>query len=287
MTVRILVTGATGRLGKLVTTGLARRGAHVRVLTRRPLVAATLFGGNVEITTGDFSDLESLDRALTGIDRVFLLSPIGKRLAQHQIAVIDATRRSEAQRIVKVSGSDWTIQAPGSSIAGAAHRTAELHLAASGLEHVVLRPSAWMQVSLAGHIAAARRGEALYAPYGDAGVGFVDARDIADVAVNRLLADIVEPGPLVLTGPEALTLADIAAIAGRVLGRRIGVADRRPDNRPVPHVDPFERRAVAEFMELIGAGNATNVTGTVSQILGRPPRTVAGFLAEHLALATA
>ncbi len=185
----VLVTGATGKLGRIIVRGLLALGEPVRAFTRRPEVATSLFGKRVEIAEGDFHDRASLDRAFTSIDRVLLLAPISEALLAQQIAVIEAAQRNGVQRVVKISGSDWTIDPPGHSIAGAAHAEVERVLGASGLEWSSLRPNAWMQVSLPGHVANIKAGRALSSVYGDAAVGFIDARDIANVAIHQLLAD--------------------------------------------------------------------------------------------------
>ena len=283
MTSPIIITGATGRLGRIVTKLLLDRGERVRVFTRRPAVATSLFGDAAEIAVGDFDERASLDRALGGVEKVLLLSPISQHLVRDQIGVIDAAERHHVARIVKISGSDWTIEPSGQSISGDAHAAVEAHLEASLIENVAIRPNGWMQVSLPNLIAQVKADQALFSPYGDAGVGMIDARDIADVAVHQLLASHVTPGPLVITGGEIVTARDIATIASRLLHRPVVITNERPAGLVPPHSpESFEGRAVAQFMTLIRAGRAAQTTDTVQRLLGRAPRTVAEFLAQHL-----
>lgn len=279
MPLSILVTGATGKLGRLIVQRLLDLGEPVRAFTRRPDVADALFGDRVELAEGDFRDPLSVARALTGVDRVVLLSPIGERLAQDQIAVIGAAEAARVERIVKISGSDWTVDPPGRSISGAAHAEVERRLAASRIASVALRPNAWMQVSLPSQIARIKAGQALVAAYGDALVSFIDARDIADVTVQQCLAPELAQGPLVLTGAQSLGIGDVAKLASRITKRDLAV-DAAPSNGLAPL--GFEQRAVAEFMVLLREGRAAATTSTVADLLGRPPRTVEAFLAEHL-----
>jgi uncharacterized protein YbjT (DUF2867 family) len=276
----ILVTGATGRLGRIIVRDLLTLGHPTRAFTRRPQIATSLFGKNVEIAEGDFLDAGTLDRAFSSVDRVLLLSPISEHLAAQQQAVIDAALRNGASRVVKISGSDWTIEPEGRSISGAAHFEVERHLAASGLQWAALRPNAWMQVSLPGHIANVKAGKGLSSTYGDARVGFIDARDISAVAVNQLLAERVANGPLVLTGSEAITVRDIAGIAARLLHKPIVVTE--PVAGMASAELTFEQRAVREFMVLLREGRAAQITNIVPELLGRAPRTVEAYLAEHL-----
>lgn len=283
MTRPILVTGATGRLGQLLTRRLLDSADRVRVLTRRPDEAHRLFGDQVEVAVGDFGDRESLSKALQDIERLFLLSPISENLARHQAALIDAAADAKVRRIVKISGSDWTIAHAARSIAGSQHRQVEAHLAQSGIPHASLRPNAWMQVSLAPVVAAALKGDDLPSRYSGAPVSFIDANDIADVAARVLHAGATESGALVLTGPKALTPADIASLVSDILRRPVGIS-----TQPAPSShggDAFALKAVGEFGALIAEGVAAPVTDTVERILGRRPSSVRQFLARQLSAA--
>lgn len=282
MSAPILVTGATGRLGQLVTARLLEQNQRVRVFTRRPEAARALFGARVEIAPGDFADRDSLHKALAGTRKLFLLSPISERLAEEQIAAAGAAVIEGGSRIVKISGSDWTIDPPGVSISGDAHAAVEWHLRGLNIEHVCIRPNAWMQVALLNTIRQAMTGQVLNARHGTARVAYIDARDIADVAVHQLLAPRVADKPLIITGSEAVSIRDIAGILARVLHRPIGVAETSGSVAPLLG-DGFEHRAVAQFGTLIAAGRAATVTRVVPELLGHAPRTVKAFITEHFA----
>ncbi|SNB63349.1 MULTISPECIES: NAD(P)H-binding protein [unclassified Agrobacterium] len=278
----ILVTGATGKLGQRVVSRLLQSQAEVRVLARRREGALKLWGDRVDISEGNFSDPASLKEAARGIDRVFLLSPIGETLAADQKAVIDSALSAGVSRIVKISGSDWTIKNAARSISGAAHREVEQHLAASGIAHAVLRPNAWMQVALEPVVAALRKGEDVPARFGDAAVSFIDADDIADVAVHSLTSSALVSGTFVLTGSEALTAMEIARIAARILHRPVGISHHAAPAFSPP-ISAFEQRAIGEFGELIREGLAASVTDTIHQITGRLPRGIEDYLRARLA----
>ncbi len=283
---RVLVTGATGRLGQLIVERLVAQNRPVRILTRRPETARNLFGAIVQIAAGEFADRYSLDAALRGVGRLLLLSPISERLAADQIAVANAAEAAGVQRIVKISGSDWTIDPPGVSISGDAHAAVEQHLRRLSIESVSLRPNAWMQVSLANTIKHVLAGNPLTAANLDAGVGYIDARDIADVAVHLLLADriadrIADADALNLTGPDVKMPRQIASLIATALGRRVTAIEKRPAIGPSD--TDFEHRAVAQFATLIAAGRAAVTTNLVASILGRPPRSVEAFVSDYLA----
>ncbi|NTZ91165.1 NmrA family NAD(P)-binding protein [Agrobacterium tumefaciens] len=284
MTATILVTGATGKLGQRVVSRLLQKQVKARALTRRREEALQLWGDRVDIAEGNFSDPASLNNALRGIETVFLLSPIGETLATDQNAVIDAALFAGVSRIVKISGSDWTVKHAARSISGAAHAQVEAHLAGSGIAHTVLRPNAWMQVALEPVVVALRRGEDVPARFGNAAVSFIDADDIADVAVDALTASAPLAGPLVITGGEALTALEIARIAARILHRPVGVSHNVPAFPP--HIGAFEQKAIGEFGQLIREGLAASVNDNIHQITGRLPRGVEGYLRARLAAPT-
>lgn len=284
MAATILATGATGKLGQRVVSRLLQKQARVRVLTRRREDALKLWGDRVEIAEGNFSDPASLKEASRGINAVFVLSPIGETLAVDQKAVIDAALSAGALRIVKISGSDWTIKNAARSISGAAHAEVEAYLARTGIAHTVLRPNAWMQVALEPVVAALRKGEDVPTRFGNAAVSFIDADDITDVAVHALTGDEPLAGPLVLTGGEALTGLEIARIAARILHRPVGVSHDAVLAFP-PDIGVFEQKAIGEFGQLIREGLAASVTDTIDRITGRQPRGVESYMRTRLAAA--
>jgi uncharacterized protein YbjT (DUF2867 family) len=287
----VLVSGGTGRLGRLVVQGLLARGAAVRVLTRDPQAAAALLGAagpRLQFSAGDLAQPGSLRGVADGARAVLLLSPIHPRLAAQQIALVDEARRAGVDRIVKVSGSAWTLDPPGRSASGDAHRQVEQHLAVSGIAHALLRPNAWMQVALAGVLQALRAGQPLTDRHGGAAVGYIDVRDLADVTVDQLLATTLAAAPLELTGPQPLRVADVAAEAAALLGRQVLVqaADApAAATAAVPEgTDPqaFVQRVHGEFGRLIRSGAAAGVTDTVPRMLQRPARSVARWLRDEL-----
>ncbi|SDN14095.1 NAD(P)H-binding protein [Ensifer sp. YR511] len=281
----ILVTGATGKLGRLVVERLLARGQPVRVFTRRPETARALFGETLQIAAGDFGDRAALDTAVRGVGRLLLLSPISTRLVTDQVAVADAAVAANVSRIVKISGSDWTIEPPGNSISGEAHAAVERHLNGLPTEAVSLRPNAWMQVSLANTIRNAITNSQVVAANLDAGIGYIDARDIADVAVHQLLADRIRGRTLNLTGPDVVSLRQVAALLTAALKRPIAALEKPPQT--VPKDGDFEHRAVAQFVRLIASGRAATTTDVIPTLLGRSPRTTADFILEQVTAETA
>lgn len=283
----VLCTGGTGRLGRLLVPRLLQRGARVRVLTRDAGRARSLLGPQVELVAGDLADAASLGAAFQGATHAFVLSPIAADLAARQIAAVHAARDLGVGHVVKLSGSDWTIDPAAASLrsdAGSAHREVEQALAATGLSHVVLRPNAWMQVALGRIARELGAGDTLTSAYRQAQVSYIDARDIADVAVRALLdAALLQPalpGPWVLTGAQALDFGDIAELVQALTGRRITTGPALAQD--AAQLPPFVQQAHAQFAALIAEGRAAPATGTVARVLGRAPRTVRDFLGQEL-----
>lgn len=294
--IRVLVTGATGKLGQLLVPRLLAEGVAVRALARQPGRARQLLGPGVEVTAGDLGQPATLDAALRGVTHLFLLSPIDPLLAVHQGNAIAAAERAGVQRIVKLSGSAWTTNPPGRSLSGDLHAAVERQLAQSGIAHVVLQPNAWAQVALGRLGAQLQQGNALTDPFDGARVAYIDARDIADVAVAALLETaeraLPEGEPWVLTGPESLDFGDLAAAAGAALGRKVAVQAPGPATNAHAGLPAFTEQVHAQFRQLIAAGAAHEATATVERVLGRPARSVRDHVAEqvrsvHSATATA
>jgi len=288
--VTVLVLGATGRVGRLVAAALERAGARPRCFVRDAGRARATLGAGVEIATGDLDDAASLDRALAGIERVFLLNALGPELARRDTAVIDAAKRAGTARIVKLSGSSWTLRPGAETASGAQHARSERALATSGIAHTIVRPNAFMQGALGGvaaALAAGETGETFALALGQAKVAYIDVRDIADVAAHALLADAAGNPVHEITGPAAFGGAELAAIAAGLTGRPIAYRPGDPEKvlagLRAQGASEFDLRHRAEMMALLAAGAAERVTDTVPRLLGRPARDVRGFLAEALA----
>ena len=180
----ILVTGATGSNGSEILKLLAARGVGVRALVRSVDKAkgfADLSG--IEIVVGDFDEPTSLERALQGIERAFLLTNSTERAEEQQLAFVAAAKRKGVRHIVKLSQFAADEASPVRFLRY--HAAVERAIRESGLDYTFLRPNLYMQgvLGLAGSIKAQGR---FYAAIGDAKVSVVDVRDNAIVAVAAL-----------------------------------------------------------------------------------------------------
>ncbi|MEU8165007.1 NAD(P)H-binding protein [Micromonospora sp. NPDC049004] len=280
----VLVTGATGRIGRAVVDQLTDAGVPVRALVRRSESAATLPTG-VDVITGDLTVPESLDAALRAVSTVFLVWTAPPQTAA---AVIDRLA-AHAQRVVYLSAPHRTphpfFQQPNPM--AALHAEIEQLIAASGLESTIIRPGMFASNALFWWAASIRSDGVVRWPYGAAETAPVDDRDVTAVVARTLYEDGHAGGDYVLTGPESLSQAEQVSIIGDVLGRPITFEELPPDE--FRRQTPESSRSAADM--LLAAWNATMgqpayVTSTVSDQLGRPPGTFRQWATDHAAAFT-
>ncbi len=275
----ILVTGATGRVGRAVVAQLLDVGAPVRALTRRP--DATGLPAVVEVVAGDLSVPESLDAALDGVETVFLVWTAPPDTAA---AVVDRLS-AHVGRVVFLSAPHKTphpfFQQPNPM--AALHADIERLIAAAGLESTIIRPGMFASNTLFWWAAAIRAGGVVRWPYGAAETAPVDDRDVAAVAARTLYQDGHAGGDSVLTGPESLSQAEQVNIIGDVLGRRIGFEELSPDEFRSETEGSWPRPVVDMLLAAWGAtiGRPAFITSTVFDILGSPPRSFRQWVADH------
>lgn len=275
----VLVTGATGRVGRLVVHQLLDAGVPVRALTRRPEAAA--LPAKVEVYTGDLTVPESLDPALSGAGAVLLVWTAPPQTAE---AVVERLA-AHVRRVVLLSSPHRTphpfFQQPNPMTV--LHAEIERLIAATGLESTVLRPGMFASNALAWWAPAIRAGEVVRWPYGAAESAPVDDRDLAAVAARTLHQDGHAGGDHVLTGAESLTHAAQVDIIGDALGRRIAFEEMTPDE----FRSLSEGTAPSAAVEMLLAawrsavGQPAYISTAVTDILGRPPRTFRQWAVDH------
>ena len=279
----ILVTGATGNVGSALMEALAGH-ADVRALTRSEAAAERLSAAGAQVHLGSFDDIAA---ALDGVDRLFLLSPAGaEEMAAVQIAAVEAARAADVRQVVKLSsiGADE----PTSARIIAAHRTVEAHIEASGLAWTHLRPHWVMQNELGQAEAIAAEGT-FYAP-DVARISMVDARDVGAAAARVLTERGHEGRAYLLTGPQAIGYADVAATWEDVLGRdvawtEVSLAQAR-DSMIEGGLPDVLAGGFTEIMARYREGGVTaSVSSDLRQLLGRDGRSFAAFLRERLPVA--
>ncbi len=270
-----LILGATGTVGSELVRLVAAQGDAPLAATRSPSGAP----GEVAL---DLVSGAGVEAAVAAADRAFLMAPPG-RVDQDRllIPVIDAAAARGLERVVLMSamGADADPNGP--------LRKVELHLEASGLPWNVIRPNWFMQNFNSYWIQGIRAQDRIALPVGDARGSFIDARDIAAAAAALLTRDDLANRAFDLTGGEALSHAEVAAILSREIGREIRFEDVAPEElRPellaagLPEVYADFLLTILGYFKL---GYAAQITDAVETITGRAPRRFADYAKDYRA----
>jgi uncharacterized protein YbjT (DUF2867 family) len=282
---KMLVTGATGNVGSGVVRELQGRGVSVRAFVRDPDKAAAMLGDGVELVSGDFSNPESMRRALEGVEGVFLACANDPRQVEYETGVIDAARQAGVRRIVKLSALGAEIGSPVAFWDW--HGRIEEHLLTSGIPAVVLRPT-FSMTNLLGSADAVRHAGSLFAPANGARVAMIDPRDIAEVAAVALAEDTHDAKAYTLTGPEAITFERVAEVLSAAAGRRVefvAVPDEAARQGMIEQgVPEFVAGEIVKVFGFLRRGDQDRTTDTVRALTGREPRGFAEFARDHAGL---
>ncbi|MFE9119643.1 NAD(P)H-binding protein [Streptomyces sp. NPDC007172] len=271
----ILVTGATGKVGRHVADGLVAKGHHVRALTRTPSTAGLPKG--VEVVQGDLEQPGTLSKALEGIDRMYLF-PVPE--TAHVVAGL---ARDAGVRHIVVLSSSSVLEDPGNP-SHQHHRTVERAVEESGADWTFVRPDEFAGNVLWKWGESIRTENAVRAPYGKAARAIVHEADIAAVAVAALLEDGHAGARYLVTGPEALTQIEQVRVLAEVTGREIRFEElSREAGRAA--MSGFMPPVVVEMLLDYLAASATApgpVSDVVRKVTGRGARTFASWAAEHV-----
>ena len=208
----ILISGATGHVGKILVGQLIEKGEYVRVLVRNKQKAA-VWGNQVDIAVGDLDKPETLTPALQGVDKLFFVTPEPKQVTH----LLKAAKQAGVKHIVKLS----TIEADRSLGPGKWHRQQEELIKSLGFAWTFLRPTMMMVNTVEWWGETIKSQNAVYFPGGTGRVPPVDPRDVAMVACAVLIQPGHEGKVYELTGPEALTISKMVEILSKTLGRPI------------------------------------------------------------------
>jgi uncharacterized protein YbjT (DUF2867 family) len=227
----------------------------------------------VEIAHADLDEPSTLGPALRGIDTLFISTPFHPQQTPRELAAVEAAEAAGVSRVVKVSSYTAGVRPVVPS--AAAHIEVEGRLRRSGMQWSALRPDWWLDNVLTqlNHL---REGEVFY-PAGTAVVSAVDARDLAEVAVSEIVADIPVGGTLTLAGPESATLAEIAERLGRAADMPMAFRDDVAPDWPDYYAEGMRRL----FRSYRDRGFAPR-THTIEEVLGKPARSIEQFAAEVL-----
>ncbi len=274
----ILVTGGTGKVGSRLVERLNHRGFAVRVATRGK--TSSVHDSLIERVYFDWADESTHALALEGIDRMYLIAPGVADPSPQMIAFIKRALHTGVRRIVLQTASCIAVNDPGM---GAVHKAVET----LAPEWAVLRPSWFMQnfTNTETHFyAASIKNEQTLAAFDEGRVAFVDAEDIAEVAVHALIDEHPHNTEHIITGPQALSYAEVAKIISAAAKRPIRFVSVQSEGFQAQVISMGYGADYATFLShleetWVRSGQEDRVTPTVERITGRPPRSLADFAA--------
>jgi uncharacterized protein YbjT (DUF2867 family) len=275
----VVVTGATGNVGRPLVTELAAAGVEVRAITRRP--------GRTDFPPG-VTSFDSTIAAMAGADAVFLNS---RALGEELAATVAAAREAGVTRLVALSAinADDDFARQPSRFRGDRNKEVDQLAADSGLEWVSLRPTVFASNFAGMWAAQIRGGDVVGGPYASAATAVIDDADIAAVATRAFVTDDLVGQRIPLTGPQSLTNSQLVEMLGTVLGRPLRYQEAPPELVRQHFIGiGFGADFADAYMGLLAEtiDRPALVTHDVEKILDRPARTFTDWASEHRQLFT-
>ncbi|MGW8766800.1 NmrA family NAD(P)-binding protein [Streptomyces sp. NPDC055815] len=280
----VVVTGATGNVGRHVVSELRRRGIPHRALTRDAERAAAVLGPGTDLTQGDFTDPASLRAAFTGTEQAFLICANDPRQVENAAHAIEAAATAGARQVVLLSTVGAEVGAP--QTFADQHGRIEQHLRSAGVPFVILR-SGFLMSNLLGALPTIGQAGRIFLPANDARVAMIDPRDVAACAVAVLSGRSTDGDTQLITGPEALTFTEVARRLSTALGRTVEyvpVPDEAAlDGMLGAGMPSWLAEGVLGIFQLLRAGVNDHTTDSVHRLTGQDPRPVADFARDLMA----
>jgi len=287
----ILVTGATGLNGAELVRKLSARGVAVRALVRNAsgtnAAKATELSrlAGVDVAEGDMARPDTLVPALSGIDRAMLISSSNPTMREDQSAFIDAAAGAGVRHVVKLSGIIPDVNSPFRF--ARMHGEIERHLEASGMAFTHLRAGEFMHAYFRQVPSIVNRG-ALALPMADARIASIDIGDIADVAADVLTGSGHEGKTYPITGPDALTMTEVAAALSAATGKPIRYVDVPPEDARAAQIaagmPAYLADGLAELFAERRKGKEETVSSVIPTVFKRRPMSFADFARRHAAI---
>jgi uncharacterized protein YbjT (DUF2867 family) len=276
----VLVTGATGTIGRDVARQLSANCVAVRAGVRDQAKARKQFGAEIALVPFDFENEKTFSEALEGVEKVFLLPPLLPNQLDIMNAFVDAAKRAGVRHVVKLSAIGIDDESQPTAIKR--HGANEQRIRESGLAFTFLRPNSFMQNFITYF---PPRNGAIYLPWGTGTASFVDTRDIASVAAKALTSNGHEGKIYTLTGPATLGIAEVALILSEVTGREFKYVDvaeaAARDGMLQAGVPLWQVELVMELHAVNKQNRWSAVTSDTEKVTGTPPTDFAQFARDH------
>jgi NAD(P)H dehydrogenase (quinone) len=280
----IVVTGATGTIGRRTVEGLIARKAPVAALLRDAAKGAPLAAIGARIVVGSFDEPDTLVSAFAGADTVVLITASNAHAEEQAKRAIAAARSAKVRKVVRISALKADSNGPTDNTRQHGHTEAAIE--ASGLTPVILRPHLFLQ-NLLGSLPTILAEGKIYFGVGDGRMGLVDTRDVSDAAVAAATTDAHDGSTFELTGPASIDYHAVASAVARGLGREVAYV-------PVPPAaageamrrlgaDAWTADVVRDYCAAYASGWGDFTTDHVARMTGHAPRSVDDFVRDVLA----
>jgi uncharacterized protein YbjT (DUF2867 family) len=280
---KVLVTGATGRIGsRLVPRLAAHNGVAPRAFVRNAEKAAPLAAIGAELALGSLEDPQALRAAMNGIDTLVLITGANPNAADQASAALAAAKRAGVRKIVRISV--FKAAPDGPTDVTRQHGRTDPEIQSSGLTYIILRPPFFMQnlFFTAAHTIA---GEGkLYFGTGDGKLGMIDVRDIVDCAMQSVVSDAYDNQVFTLTGPESISFHEIASRLTNILGRLVQYVPMPPEaveqSVRAMGLGDWYARVMRDLCRAYSENWGDITTDTVARLTGHSPRSFDVFARE-------
>jgi uncharacterized protein YbjT (DUF2867 family) len=275
----ILVIGSSGNVGRALTGELVRAGERVRAATRNPSLLKA--ADSVEPVAFDYDDAGTFAAALEGTNRVFLLGPPTPTPHEVMIPFLEAAAGAK-RKFVLMTAMGTELDDSGSL------RRVERTLERSGAPFVILRPNWFMDNFHTSWLEPIRQAGVIPLPAADSRTSLIDARDIGASAAAALRTDRFDGSAFTLTGPDALTYTEAAAILSEAAGREIHYAPVDDESFIASLIEAGVPADLARYLAALFAfgrqGATALVSAGVKELTGQAPRTLKQYAQDHASL---
>jgi uncharacterized protein YbjT (DUF2867 family) len=279
----VLLTGATGKVASYTIPFLAKKGVTVRGLVRDRAKAKALADQGVELVEGDLDRPRSLSRAFEGVDVAFVIAPPSALAPAQCSNALWAARNAGVKRVVRLSAWGAAHDAP--NLNSRMHALSDAELERSNIPFTILKPHYFMQNLMMIAASAVKDGRISLA-LGEGHLAMIDAHDIGEVAAHVLTTDGHEGKSYRLTGPASITMHDVAAAFGEVLGKPVTYVpmpiEQADEMMAKMGVNDFSRTAMIDYFGSYARDWAPITTDDVPRLLGHPARSIATFARDAL-----
>lgn len=280
----IAVFGGTGVTGSQVVASLKAKGVDFKCIVRDPDAAKAALGGDTNVVQGDLGDPASLDRALEGVDTVYLLCGHSPNLAELETNGLEAAKRAGVSYIVYSSGSEKGIRADSKSEILRMHHQIENDVRNSGIKWTISRPNFFMSNLRNMAEPVAKMGKLISALPVETGISMIHPADIGD-SVAELLTNPERAGQEYFLTGDLVTMGDIVSTLSDTLGKDVDYMQVTPEQAR----GAMEGKGMPEWlmnhmgamMGVVAQGGMAGVTDWVDQLSGHPKRTLSEWVGAN------